>query len=81
MIECKKERISKNSHCSSRYKKSKKILSVKKVTDDKHVHDSKMLSQLVGEDITKSKNMAIDKVLADGVHIYGGNDVFRRLTQ
>ena len=50
----------------SRYKKSKKILSVK-VTDE-HVHDSKMLPQLV-EDITKSKNMAIDKVLADGVHM------------
>jgi len=33
-----------------------------------------MLPQLV-EDITKSKNMAIDKVLADGA--YDGNDVFR----
>ena len=54
--------------------KSKKILSVK-VTDE-HVHDSKMLPQLV-EDITKSKNMAIEKVLADGA--YDGNDIFRCL--
>ncbi len=51
--------------------KNKKILSMK-VTDE-HVHDSKVLSELI-ENITKS-NKIIDKLLADGA--YDGNDIFR----
>jgi len=55
--------------------KSKKIISLK-VTDE-HVHDSKMLPQFV-EDITKSKNIAICKIIADGA--YDSNTVFKCLT-
>jgi Transposase DDE domain len=73
-IEYKKERISKNSHCTVDTK-SKKIFSVKKVTDE-HVHDSKMLPQLV-EDIVKSKNITVCKVFADVV--YDSNEIFRCL--
>jgi hypothetical protein len=51
--------------------KSKKILSVK-VTDE-HVHDGKMLPQLIA-DVTKSKNKTIDKLFADGA--YDNNDIF-----
>jgi hypothetical protein len=54
--------------------KSKKVLSLK-VTNE-HVHDSKMLPQLV-KYVTKSQNIVIDKVLADGA--YDGNDIFRNL--
>jgi hypothetical protein len=46
--------------------KSKKILSMK-VTYE-HVQDNKVLPRLV-EDIIKPKDVMIDKVLADGVHI------------
>ena len=51
--------------------KTKKIFSLK-VTDE-HVHDSKVLPKLV-EDIIKSKNMIVGKILADGA--YDSNDVF-----
>jgi hypothetical protein len=51
--------------------KSKKILSV--TVTDEHVHDSKMLPQLV-EDVTKSNHMSAGKVFADGA--YDSNDVF-----
>jgi hypothetical protein len=56
--------------------KSKKILSIK-VTDE-HVHDSKVLPELV-ENIIKSDSMAtaIGKLFADGA--YDGNDIFRCL--
>ena len=58
--------------------KTKKILSMK-VTDE-HVHDSKVLPELV-ENITKSDNMtaaaAIGKLFGDGA--YEGNDIFRYL--
>ena len=53
--------------------KSKKILTMK-VTDE-HVHDSKVLPELV-EDIVKS-NKIIGKLFADGA--YEGNDIFRYL--
>ncbi len=53
--------------------KSKKILSIK-VTDE-HVHDSKVLPELV-ENIIKS-NKIIGKIFADGA--YEGNDIFRYL--
>ena len=56
--------------------KSKKILSMK-ITDE-HVHDSKVLPQLV-EDIIKSDSMAsIGKLFADGA--YDGNDIFIHLS-
>ena len=45
--------------------KSKKILSMKKVTDER-VHDSKALPELVVEDIIKSNSItAIGKLCAD----------------
>ena len=56
--------------------KSKKILSLN-VTDE-HVHDSKMLPQLI-EDVTKSNHMSASKVFADGA--YDSNDIFRCLWQ
>ena len=54
--------------------KSKKILSMK-VTDE-HVHDSKMLPELV-EDIAKSNSVTASKLFADGA--YDDNGVFRCL--
>ena len=58
--------------------KTKKILSMK-VTDE-HVHDSKMLPELV-ENIIKSEDMSttttLGKLFGDGA--YEGNDIFRRL--
>ena len=54
--------------------KSKKILSMK-VTDE-HVHDSKVLPELI-EDIIKS-NKIIGKLFGDGA--YDGNDIFRYLS-
>jgi hypothetical protein len=56
--------------------KSKKILSLN-VTDE-HVHDSKMLPQLV-KNVTKSIHMSASKVFADGS--YDSNNVFRCLWQ
>ena len=54
-MECKKkERIFENT-CSTLTSKTKKILSIMKVTDE-HVHDSKALPELV-ENIIKSDNM------------------------
>ena len=45
-----------------------------KVTDDEHVHDGKVLPELV-ENIIKSDNMiTIGKLFADGA--YDGNDIF-----
>ncbi len=56
--------------------KTKKILSIMKVTDE-HVHDIKALPELV-ENIIKSNNMtAIGKLFADGA--YEGNEIFRYL--
>ena len=56
--------------------KSKKILSME-VTDE-HVHDSKMLPQLVDEAV-KLNGDVIDKVLAYGA--YDSNDIFRCLSE
>jgi len=70
-MENKKERVFENTYIVVNIK-SKNILSMK-VTDDEHVHDSRMLSQLV-EDVTKSKNMTIDKLFADGA--YDDNEIF-----
>lgn len=56
--------------------KSKKILSME-VTDE-HVHDNKMLPELV-DDIAKSNNgFIVDRILADGA--YDSNDTFRCLS-
>jgi hypothetical protein len=53
--------------------KSKKIISMMKVTTEEHVHDSKALPELV-EDIIESNNMAaIGKLFADWA--YEGNEV------
>ena len=57
--------------------KSKKILSMH-VTDDEHVHDSKVLPELV-EHIIKSNREIIGKLLADE-GAYDGNDIFRCLS-
>ncbi len=50
---------------------------MKKVTDDEHVHDSKVLPELVVENIIKS-NKIIGKLFADA-DAYEGNDIFRCL--
>ena len=56
--------------------KTKKILSIK-VTDE-HVHDSKMLPELVDEIIDSDSMTTIGKLFADGA--YEGNDIFRYLS-
>jgi hypothetical protein len=71
-MECKNERIFKNTYITVNVK-SKKILSMIKVTSDEHVHDSKALPELV-ENIIKSDSMVtIGKLFADGA--YEGNEV------
>ena len=56
--------------------KTKKILLSMAVTDE-HVHDSKMLPQLV--DKVKTNVSILDKLLADGA--YDSNDIFRFLSE
>src|SRR3954453_1108250 len=55
--------------------KSKKNLSLK-VTYE-HIHDNKMLPRLI-KDIIKSKDVRIDKILADGAYV--SNAAFRCLS-
>ncbi len=57
--------------------KSKKILSVMRVTIDEHIHDSKALPELV-DDIIKSDSMTVGKLLAEDGD-YNGNNIFRYL--
>ncbi len=57
--------------------KSKKILSME-ITEDEHVHDSKMLPRLIDE-IVKTNGSVLDKLLADGA--YYSNDIFRFLLE
>ena len=56
--------------------KTKKILAMMKVTDDGHVHDGKVLPELIDESIKSDKNkkISIGKLFADGA--YDGNDIF-----
>ncbi len=54
-------------------KKTKKILLSIKVTDDEHVHDSKVLPELVN-DVIKS-NKTVGKLFVDGAS-YDSNDIF-----
>ena len=62
-----KKRIFENA-CVAVNVKSKKILSMMKVIMDEHIHDSKVLPELV-ENIIKSNNMtAIGKIFADGAY-------------
>ncbi len=78
---CKKSKGYLKIHVVAVNVKTKKILSIMKVTDE-HVHDSKALPELV-ENIIKSDNMtaaaaaAIGKLFGDGA--YEGNDIFRYL--
>jgi hypothetical protein len=60
--------------------KTKKILSMINVTDDEHVHDSKVLPELV-DNIIKSDNVtvAIGKLLGDD-GAYESNEIFRYLS-
>jgi Transposase DDE domain len=74
-MEYKKERIFENT-CVAVNVKSKEILSIMKVTDDLHIHDSKVLPELV-DGILKS-DKTVDKLFADGA--YDNNDIFRCLT-
>ena len=75
-MEYKKERIFENTYVAVNVK-SKKILSIMKVTDDEHIHDSsKVLPELV-DGILKS-DKTVDKLFADGA--YDNNDIFRCLT-
>ena len=73
-MECKDERIFKNTYIAVDVK-TKKILSMKKVTDE-HVHDSKALPELV-QNIIKSNSVTASKLFADGA--YDSNGVFRCL--
>ncbi len=61
-------------HVAVNVKTKKKILSIK-VTDE-HVHDSKVLPELV-QNIIKSNNVTASKLFADGA--YDSNGVFRCL--
>lgn len=56
--------------------KTKKILSIE-VTDDEHVHDSKMLPELLDKIIESDNIKAIGKLFADSA--YDNNDIFRCL--
>ncbi len=77
-MECKKKKGYLKIHIAVDVK-SKKILSIK-VTDE-HVHDSKVLPEMV-EDIIKSDGMTtaivVGKLFADGA--YDSNDIFRYLS-
>ena len=73
-MECKKERIFKNTYIAVNVK-TKKILAMK-VTDEQ-VHDSKALPGLVDEAIKSDNMISIGKLFADGG--YEGNDIFRYL--
>ena len=53
--------------------KTKKILAMK-VTDDEHVHDGKVLPELIDESIKSDNMISIGKLFADGA--YDGNDIF-----
>ena len=53
--------------------KTKKILAMK-VTDDEHVHDGKVLPELIDESIKSDKKITIGRLFADGS--YDGNDIF-----
>ena len=55
--------------------KSKKILSMKEVTDE-HIYDSKMLPELI-QSIIKSNSATASKLFADGA--YDSNEIFRCL--
>ena len=55
--------------------KTKKILAMK-VTDE-HVHDGKVLPELIEESIKSDKKITIGKLFGDGA--YEGNDIFRYL--
>ena len=57
--------------------KTKKILSMK-VTADEHVHDSKVLPELVNGAIKLDKKITIGELFADD-GAYEGNDIFRCL--
>jgi hypothetical protein len=57
--------------------KTKEILSMRKVTADKHVHDNKMLPKLVNS--ISNDEFVSDIVLADGV--YDSNGTFRFLSE
>ena len=56
--------------------KTKKILSMK-VTDE-HVHDSKVLSELIDNVIESDKQITIGNLFPDGA--YDGNVIFRCLS-
>ncbi len=48
------------------------------ITEDEHVHDSKMLPWLIDE-IVKTNGSVLDKLLAGGT--YDNNDIFRFLSE
>jgi len=71
---CEKEKIFENTYVAVNVK-TKKILSMK-VTDE-HVHDSKVLPELVKNIIKSDSVTAIGKLFVDGA--YEGNEIFRYL--
>ena len=74
-MECKDERIFENTYVAVNVK-TKKILSMK-VTDE-HVHDSKVLPELVKNIIKSDSVTAIGKLFGDD-GAYEGNEIFRYL--
>ncbi len=75
-MECKKKKGYLKIHISVNVK-SKKILSMIKVTDE-HVHDSKTLPELVENIIKSNEKSSIGKLFADD-GTYDSNDIFRCL--
>jgi hypothetical protein len=55
--------------------KSRKILPIMKVIDDEHIHDSKMLPELVQRIIKSNSSTATGKLFADGVCAYDSNEI------
>ena len=53
--------------------KTKKILSMNII--DEHIHDSKILPELINDVIKSDKKITIGNLFADGS--YGGNEIFR----
>ena len=53
--------------------KTKKILSMKII--DEHIHDSKVLPELINDVIKSDNKITIGKLFADGD--YDGNEIFR----
>ena len=75
-----RERISKDTCCSSRDIKTNEFLALEVTTDEK-VYDGKVMVQLVVEQVLENKNIKIKSVVLadDGGGIYKSNKNFKYL--